>query len=494
MKSNSILSGSSFILIAKIYWLLIGYVLVLTLPRLVSVETYGIWGVVIGIISVLNMVVIMGTNQGVSKFVSADEINANAIRTTSHKIILFIGFGISITFFLCSKLIADFLNDPSLVLYFQIAVFITLFYSFYAVNVGYLNGLRRFKHQALLDIIFVTLKVILILGFGYFEIFYLNGNGLKGAISGFALAALIILFISFYFTGFKFDFSKIGIKLSKIIRYIFGLMIFALILNLLMSVDLFFVKKLISTDVITANLESGYYTAAITVSRIPYSLMMTVSIIIFPLISKVTSLNDQESTKTYITNALRLSFILLVAIGGIISFNSTEIISFILGAKYIQGGESLSILAFNVVFLSLFTISCYIIAGAGRPIIPILFGTISLILDVILNNILIPIYGLKGAALSALFSISIGFFISQIFIYRNYRAAISFLTIIKSSVALIVVFFISKYIGLSNGIYIVLKVFLLFIIYFILLIIFKEIKKNDIQLMTHSIGKSKKGS
>ena len=492
IKTNSLGTGSIFIFIAKTYWLIMGYVLVLILPRIVSVETYGLWGVVIGIISVLNMVVIMGTNQGVSKFVSADKEHSNQIRTLAFKIQIFLGGGLAIIFFLSTGIISHFLNDPSLVKYFRIAVLITLSYSFYAVNVGYLNGLRKFKYQALLDMTFVTLKVIFVLGLALFGIKVLGQNGLQGAIGGFAIAAFIILIVSFFFTGFKLDFSSIKYKITDILSFIIWIMIFAFILNLLMSTDLFLVKKLISSDISTANLQTGYYTAAVTVSRIPYSFMMAVAIIIFPLISKVTSINDAETTKRYINNTLRFSFIFLIGIVGIISFNSTELISFILGAKYSLGGEPLRILSFAVLFLSMFTICNYIIMGAGKPKFSILFGFITLVLDIILNYFLIPVFGLKGAALSVLISVSIGLILTLIFLKKNFGTMIHYITIIKTVIALIIIYFISKLLGETTNLLIMGKAIFLYILFFLLLILFREIEKKDILIIKEQFhGKNK---
>ncbi len=206
-KTDNIASGTMFIGFAKVFWLIAGYILTFTLPRLISVESYGTYGVVGGAMNVLNMVVIMGALQGVSRFVSADENQAKAIHKLSLKVLLVLGGSMTLLYFLLSTfgVIGGFLNDSSLTPYLQITALITLFYSFYSVNVGYLNGMRKFKQQAFLDMFFVSFKAICMLSFAYFGIHYLNSNGLTEAFGGFAFAAFVVLSISFFVMKFNFE-------------------------------------------------------------------------------------------------------------------------------------------------------------------------------------------------------------------------------------------------------------------------------------------------
>ncbi|KAA3607019.1 MAG: hypothetical protein DWQ06_00425 [Calditrichaeota bacterium] len=482
-KSNdNIASGTMFIAFAKVFWLFAGYAITFTLPRLISVDTYGVYGVVSGAMNVLNMVVIMGTLQGVSKFVSADEKNAKAIHFLSLKVLLLLGGSLTLVYFLLSTfgIIGDFLNDPSLTPYLQMTALITFFYSFYSVNVGYLNGKREFKKQAFLDMFFVSFKAICMLSFAWFGINYLKTNGLLETIGGFAFAAFVVLILSFFVIKFKFEKTTSPYTLSEVSKFVISIMSFTFILNLLMNTDLFLVKKLTLEN---TDQQVGYYTGALTISRIPYSLMMTVSLIIFPLISKVTSIGDKERTKRYIENALKYPFILLLGCAVVISSNSDLIIKIILGQKYISPaptGEVLSVLVFAVTGLAIFTLSTSIISGSGKPAVSLGIGVIALLIDIAINWAFIPKYGLLGGAYSKGVSLTIAVLICLVYLYKKHNSSLPILTFIRGiGVAALTVYLADLYIpvGIVDGF---IKLALVGIVFFIFIFLTQEFKVKEI--------------
>lgn len=480
IKKDKVASGTLFIAIAKVFWLIAGYALTFTLPRLINVDTYGIYGVVTGAMNVLNMVVIMGTLQGVSKFVSADEENAKAIHKLSLKVLLVLGGGLTLTYFLLATtgVIGSFLNDESLKPYLQMTALITLSYSFYSVNVGFLNGMRKFKLQAFLDMFFVIFKVLCMLVFAWFGINYLQSNGLMEAIGGFAFAALVVLVISFFVV--KFDFRKVDspYTMKEVSKFVLSIMSFAFVLNLLMNTDLFLIKKLIGDDKLV-----GYYTGALTISRIPYSLMMTVSLIIFPLISKLTSIQDKEKTKLYIENALKYPFVLLLGCAIIISTNADLIIKIVLGTKYVYPAptsEVLSVLVFAVLILAIFTLSTTIISGTGKPLISLTIAIIALVSDIAINYYFIPKYNLIGAAYSKCLALTFGTTLCMIYLFKNHKAYLNLLTILRSIVIAIILFYVSSLYNPTNLIDGFAKFCAVGIAFLGLNFLFKEFKLSEI--------------
>src|ERR1041384_5520136 len=65
--------GTIYITAAKIWFMVSGYGINFILPRLISKEQFGIYQVVVGVVSVINAVVITCTYQSVSKRISEDE-------------------------------------------------------------------------------------------------------------------------------------------------------------------------------------------------------------------------------------------------------------------------------------------------------------------------------------------------------------------------------------------------------------------------------------
>src|SRR2546425_6785559 len=175
--------GTIYITAAKIWFVVSGAAIHFVLPRFLTPEQFGMYEVVVYVVSIVNAVIITATYQSVSKRISEDEANAGSIKAKALKLQVLVGGSASFGFFLLAPVIAGYLNDLRLVPYLRLASLITLAYSFYAVFTGYFNGRRKFLAQASLDMSYSTLKL------GFIVLLVWLGYGIAGGIGGVALAA-----------------------------------------------------------------------------------------------------------------------------------------------------------------------------------------------------------------------------------------------------------------------------------------------------------------
>ncbi|HVG21067.1 MAG TPA: oligosaccharide flippase family protein, partial [Blastocatellia bacterium] len=157
--------GTIYITAAKLWFMASGAVIYVVLPRLLTPEQFGLYQVVIGVASIVNAVVVTGTSQTVSKYISQEESKADSVKSKALKLQLPVGGGLALGFFLLAPVIASYLNDPRLANHLRLASLITLSYSFYSVFTGYFNGQKKFLTQAALDIAYSTLKLAFIVLF-----------------------------------------------------------------------------------------------------------------------------------------------------------------------------------------------------------------------------------------------------------------------------------------------------------------------------------------
>jgi len=235
------------------------------------------YGVVVGLVSVVNMMFINGSLQAVSKLVS-ERNAAKPVLKTARRVQWILGGIVFLTFFMLSGGIARFLNDEVLIVPLRVASFIMLFYAFYSIHIGALNGLKNFKAQGLFDMGYATIKLILILVLANTVL------TLNGALAGFSTAAFLICVASFIYIrrNLRDEETAEEISYKRLLYFQFTIMSFAFMMNLVMNTDLFLVKKL--TDPAVSNLHAGYYTAGLTISRIPYMVLISLNFILFPLI------------------------------------------------------------------------------------------------------------------------------------------------------------------------------------------------------------------
>jgi O-antigen/teichoic acid export membrane protein len=269
--------GTIYITLAKIWFMVSGYGIHYVLSRLMSEQQYGLYNVAVGAVSVINAVIITGTYQTVSKYISQEVERADAVKAKALKMQAIVGGTASLGFFLLAPVIARYLNDPQLSGYLRLASIITLAYSFYAVFTGYFNGQKRFFAQALLDITYSTLKLAFIV------LLVWLGFGVMGGIGGFALAAVTVLALSALLAGRGKGGG--GVRANELLKFQGYLLLFTLVLNLLQKVDLMLVKALSSTDAEQASVNSGHYGAAVNLANITYQIIISITFVIFPVVS-----------------------------------------------------------------------------------------------------------------------------------------------------------------------------------------------------------------
>src|SRR5215471_19132632 len=288
---------------AKIWFMVSGYAIAFTLAHLLTDESYGLYRVVINVVSILNAVIVTGTYQTISKYVSQDPENADSIKARALLLQLYVGGAASAGFFLVAPIIASSLNDSRLTSYLRLASLISLWYSFYSVYTGYFNGKKRFGVQSALDITYSTLKLIFIVLFAWL------GFGVMGSVGGFALAAFCVLLVSAAIARGR---SGTGpVKATELFKFQSQLLLFTLVLTLLQRIDLMLIKALSSPDARIASENAGYYSAAVDIANITYQIIVSVTFVIFPLISKATFDGDRASTQTYIRNTLRYTVMVM---------------------------------------------------------------------------------------------------------------------------------------------------------------------------------------
>jgi O-antigen/teichoic acid export membrane protein len=398
-------TGRGFLVItgAKMWFMVTGAVIQLGLPIFLgSPEKFGVFKIVTEAISLINMVMITGTLQAVSKLVSEQPHAARRVVNQALKLQLVLGLPIAALYAIGSPWIAEWFNDPSLTNMIRLSSLIIAFYAFYAIFVGYLNGVKEFVRQASLDITFATLKMIGIVGL------VLLGFGVGGAVAGFVGAAGIICLVSGVWVfklmrthadRFPPEAEQEGAPkeaFKRLLGYLVLIMAYTFALNGLMRTDLFVLKSV--TSEVPAHLAgaeglfnlisskfAGFYGAVLNIARIPYQGVIAVTFVIFPLISESTFKQDRAQTKSYINDTFRYCLLLIAGVGMLLALNADSIIAGLYSSEYQAASTALGILSISIIFFALYYVATTIIIGAGRPSVAVVIMAVSLLMSVGLN-------------------------------------------------------------------------------------------------------------
>ena len=215
-------------------------------------------------------------------------------------------------------------------------------------------------------------------------------------------------------SGWKFK-STTAINL---IRDAWPLVLSGVVIAVYMKIDQVMIKNILNTT------EVGFYAAAVKLSEASYFIPMAICTSLFPAI-----INAKQINETIYLNRMQKLYDLLsvisIVIAVIVTFLSELIITIIFGVKYLPSASVLTIYIWAgvPVFLGVATSQYLINENLTRLAFYRTF--IGMIINVILNIFLIPIYGINGAAIATLISYSLS--VLAIGFFKNTRQQLRFM-------------------------------------------------------------------
>ncbi|MCS6886282.1 MAG: oligosaccharide flippase family protein [Acidobacteriota bacterium] len=479
--------GTLFITISKAYFIFSGYCIYLVLSRVLTPEQFGIYGVVTGIVSIINAIVVVGTQQTVSKFVSEDDKRAEAVKDKALKLQLVIGGTIALGYFVSQPLIAKLENDPDLLPYLRISTLITAAYSFYAVYLGYLNGQRKFFRQSGLDVTYSTLKLGLICTLAFFL------KSTAAAILGFGLAATVALGVSPIFAAGRGSVEKEKtsfLKTADYLRFQFALLGSVLVSNCLQKADLLLLKALGSDFTDEANRMAGYYTALMAVANVTYQSVVSVAFVIFPMISRASFEDKKEDVATYVTQTVKYSLMIMALVATVLSSNSRSVLRLVFGESYLVGAPALSVATYGAMCYGILYILSAIISSSGKPKISFAINSITLAISCFVNFLLIPKLQLLGASVGTTVAMFCGLILAGVYVYTKFSSLVSPTSIFRISLATTVTYAIGKFIAADELYLVVGAVLIQITLYLVVLLILKEVGRDELLAVTVIFGRS----
>lgn len=230
-------------------------------------------------------------------------------------------------------------------------------------------------------------------------------------------AVVYVLEFMFLSVGFFIVYKINDLKISnwkfksstaiELVKDAWPLILSGVVIAVYMKIDQVMIKNMLS------NKELGYYAAAVKLSEAWYFVPMAISTSLFPAIVKA----KQVSEKLYFSRLQKLYDILAwmaIAIAIPVTFLSEFIIKIIFGVKFLPAAPVLTIYIWAGVATFLGVASSQYLISENMTKLSFFRTLLGLIINVFLNLILIPIYGIVGSALATLISytlstISIGF-------------------------------------------------------------------------------------
>jgi len=485
INSNSIkihrtsrLSGAILLASAQTILLGLGYVTHILIGKLGGPALYGVYGVVLSFMTILNMIMTLGIPVAVSKEVAQNEENSGGILTSAligqMALALILSFG-TVAF---AGNIAAFLGDPTLEPIIMFTAVVYPLTAIYSVLANYLNGLHAFALQAGIIILYSVAKLSGSVGLLFpFRVY--------GALAGFAVGGAIASMVGIpviYKSIKKHYIKKFPVK--KLLTFAGAVVGTSLALQILMSTDLFLVKKILHDNTL-----AGYYNAASTLSKIPYFILQALGFIFLPSIARLMRENE-DAARQFIRDIFRYLFLLLLPVTALAAVTSKGLVYLFFSAEYEPSAQPLTLLMIALGMLSAFYLLAMIAAGANKARVPLIISWMMLPISIALGIFLIPRYKLEGAAITTIISSTLGTIAIGGYMIKRFKLSFPISTLFNGIIAtclmVLPTYFINVRPLLTPLLYAVL-----FSLYFFILIILKEIKKDDLAHLKSLLPKTK---
>lgn len=301
--------------------------------------------------------------------------------------------------FILIKLLSKSNSDNLLIVLALLPIPFVLFNTY---NSGIFLGKNDIKEFNKIN--WIPTAVIFVLTALFLLLFSLDIKGYFIALIGGPVSiSLILLFKNKFINAFSFNFDL------KIIKSLLGLgMIYALallIINLNYKFDIIMLERL------STPYETGIYAKGANITEFLWQIPMLLSTIVFA--RSATSKNGREFSLK-VVQLLRVAFV-FIGLGSVILWLLSEyVIIGLFGMEFFDSILVLNCLLPGVILLTIYKVLNMDLAGKGKPWISIYAMTPALVINILLNYYLIPLYGSTGAAISSSISYS---FAAMIFIF-----------------------------------------------------------------------------
>ncbi|MDO8460022.1 MAG: flippase [Nanoarchaeota archaeon] len=399
---------------------ILAYAYRIIIARYYGAETYGLFSLALMVIGLVGTVATLGLTQGVLRYAPLYRAKKKAqaikyLHRFSVSILLFTSIISGGLLYLFSEYISiTFFHNPTLIIYLKIFSFLI---PISAISNLYLSFLRAYEQISWYSFIFnvaqnvakvLVLVILVLIGVG----------GIATVYSQF-IATTVVLIIAYVACRYSLSeiFGKYSLKnkkavITEVFSYSYPIILVSIISTMFYWVDSFTLGYFLDAKAV------GIYNAAVPIALLFYFVPELFMQLFLPLITReygkknlplIKELSKQVGKWIFVVN-LPL-FILIMAFPG-------AIINIFFGSEYLVAQNALRFLALGSFISSIFTISQNTLSMAGKSKAILIATIFTSIINLSLNILLIPKYGLTGAAIATAVSFII---LSLIFFIQSYH-------------------------------------------------------------------------
>lgn len=439
-----------WVAISRVLISLTGIIILSTLTKSFTSDTYGIWIQVNVTVGLLTPILTLHLGTAVVRFLAGEEEREK--RRQAFSAMLW-----SVLAFSCLALLISVLLRQSLSIFLfaspQYATFIPLTFlwslveTLFQFSLSYLRARGKIKRLSIVRIALSAMRVILIV------VLAIAGYSL-----GWIIACLIAIEALFMVAVFGVIIREIGFP-KPALGGLKGYLAFSvpqipsgMLIWIISASDRYFITHFLNLS------QVGIYSASYSLGNLISFFYMPIGFVLLPTVSKFWEGGKPLMVKNYFKYSTRVFLFLAIPAAAGLYILSQPLLSILTTSEYMVGGSLVLLVSLGAVLFGIYNLNVYIIYLVQQTKWLPLMVAVAAVINVGINVVLIPQIGIIGAAISTIVS----FFVLAVIVTVRARRAISykieFKFLSKVVAATLVMAFCLKFIEINSVLGIVLAI------------------------------------
>jgi O-antigen/teichoic acid export membrane protein len=434
--------GAAMLGAAAIISKLLGTLQKIPLQNIAGDEAYGIYTAVYPFYILILFLATAGFPIAVSTFVAKSLANGNIIaaRQVLRVAIILLSIsgiaGFALLYFGAGT-IASWIGNKETVPAIQSVSFALLFVPVMASLRGYFQGSRDMTPTAVSQVVeqFIRvgtmIAVLILLTSWDISASWIAAGATFGAVTG-ALAGLFVMLMYWHkherLQGHNWrnqasnsdqPTERFGPLARRMLLFAIPVCMGAIAVPLMSIVDTFTLPRLLhepgmsDLDVMT---EFGIYARGLPLVQMVAMLVSSISVALVPAIAEARASNDWNSLQHRAEMSIRLTWIVGVAASTGLAITALPVN--IMLYENAQGTMAIAIVAFTAMFSTMNITTTSVLQGIGAVTLPVIHLLIAAVTKIALNFLLVPLWGIHGAALAAVIAFAVATILNVIVVRR----------------------------------------------------------------------------
>jgi len=414
-----LLKGAAILGIAAIVSKLLGTLQKIPLQNIAGDEVFGVYNAVYPIYMLILTAATMGLPTAVSKIVAEKAIlgqyeQAARVFKLAAIILCISGAGCFCLLYFTADWLSWVMGIPHAAQAIRSISFALLLVPLMAALRGYFQGLQNMMPTAVSQMteqLFRVLTMVALLLI-FTRLKYTTDTMAAGAAFGSVAGAFCGLAVMLFYRRRYRDYfrqkqptqasvdSKVHVK--PFIRFALPIGLASVMMPLLTAIDSFTMPKLLKSrnlDEFAILHQFGIYNHGLPFVQLIIVIVTSMAVALVPSIAEAKAKELMEVIRLRVKQALRLT--LLLSLPAALGLAMAAVPLNVMFFKSAEGWQTIVILAFTAVFSALALVSASILQGFGSASAPAVYFGIAIVLKIGFNLLLIPHYGINGAAVAA---------------------------------------------------------------------------------------------